>query len=51
MDAAQVFVLVLTAVAVGILVYVELKSRRSKNQVADVTPLQQNAPDKKARRN
>jgi hypothetical protein len=30
MDAGKVFVLILTAVAVLILVYLELKSRRSK---------------------
>ena len=32
MDAGKVFVLILTAIAVGILVYLELKSRRSRQQ-------------------
>jgi hypothetical protein len=32
MDAGKLFVLILTAVAVGILWYLEVKSRRSRNQ-------------------
>jgi len=52
MDAGQVFVLILTAFAVGILIYVEMKSRRSRNQSADMTPsIQENATEKKARQN
>jgi hypothetical protein len=33
MDAGRVFVLLITAFSVGILVYLELKSRRTKRQV------------------
>jgi len=32
MDAGKIFVLLLTAVAIGILVYLELKSRRSRRE-------------------
>ena len=32
MDPAKVFVLILTAVAIGVLVYLEIKSRRTKDQ-------------------
>lgn len=42
MDTAQIFVLILTAFAIGILVYLEMKSRRSRNQQADAArPVQQ----------
>ncbi len=34
MDAGKVFVLVLTAFVVGILVYLEMKSKRTKDQDA-----------------
>jgi hypothetical protein len=33
MDAGKVFVLILTAFAIGILVYLELRSRRSKSRL------------------
>jgi hypothetical protein len=49
MDAGQVFVLILTAFAVGILIYVEMKSRRSRNQSADMTPsIEESSSDKKS---
>jgi len=35
MDAGKVFVLVITAVAFGILALLELKSRRSKRAIED----------------
>jgi hypothetical protein len=35
MDAGQVFVLILTAISVGFLVYLERKSRQSKHRSND----------------
>jgi hypothetical protein len=50
MDAGKVFVLILTAFAVGILVYLEMKSRRSRNQPKDASPLVDDAANKAPRR-
>ena len=38
MDPGKVFVLILTVVAVGILVYLELKSRRSRRDPEPSSP-------------
>jgi hypothetical protein len=38
MDAGKVFVLILTAFSIGILVYLEVTSRRSRNQSTGTPP-------------
>jgi len=48
MDAGEVFVLILTAFAVGILAYIELKSRRSR-RASQPSPLETDPPDKTRR--
>jgi len=35
MDSGKVFILVLTVLAIGILAYLELKSRRSRASISD----------------
>ena len=46
MDAGQVFVLILTAISVGFLVYLERKSRQSKHRSNDAAQIADKNPKK-----